>query len=99
MLLFVLGRRLGMHRSASAAAVLVFALSPLALQYHRTVYIDNVATPWLLAAFVLVLSRRQQLAGFVGAERGLRRLPGRHVLHVLDPTRKADPVRCEGRAP
>ncbi|MEN0102846.1 MAG: hypothetical protein AAGC90_07960, partial [Curtobacterium sp.] len=31
------------------------------------VYIDNVATPWLLAAFVLVLSRRQQLAGFVGA--------------------------------
>ncbi|KQS08782.1 glycosyltransferase family 39 protein [Curtobacterium sp. MCLR17_007] len=66
-LLFVLGRRLGMHRSASAAAVLVFALSPLALQYHRTVYIDNVATPWLLAAFVLVLSRRQQLAGFVGA--------------------------------
>ncbi|MGU3411693.1 ArnT family glycosyltransferase [Microbacterium sp. M1A1_1b] len=66
-LLFVLGRRLGMHRAASAAAVLVFTLSPLALQYHRTVYIDNVATPWLLAAFVLVLSRRQQLAGFVGA--------------------------------
>jgi 4-amino-4-deoxy-L-arabinose transferase-like glycosyltransferase len=66
-LLFVLGRRLGMSRPASAVAVLVFALSPLALQYHRTVYIDNVATPWLLAAFVLVLSRRQQLAGFVGA--------------------------------
>ncbi|OIH97199.1 glycosyltransferase family 39 protein [Curtobacterium sp. MCBA15_001] len=66
-LLFVLGRRLGMHRWVSAAAVLVFALSPLALQYHRTVYIDNVATPWLLAAFILVLSRRQQLAGFVGA--------------------------------
>ncbi|SBN62711.1 4-amino-4-deoxy-L-arabinose transferase [Curtobacterium sp. 9128] len=66
-LVFVLGRRLGMSRPASAVAVLVFGLSPLALQYHRTVYIDNVATPWLLAAFVLVLSRRQQLAGFVGA--------------------------------
>lgn len=66
-LLFVLGRRLGMSRPASAVAVLVFGLSPLALQYHRTVYIDNVATPWLLAAFVLVLNRRQQLAGFVGA--------------------------------
>ncbi|QZQ56522.1 glycosyltransferase family 39 protein [Curtobacterium sp. TC1] len=67
MLLFVLARRLGAGRITAAAAGLVFALSPLALQYHRTVYIDNVATPWLLAAFVLVLSRRQQLAGFAGA--------------------------------
>jgi 4-amino-4-deoxy-L-arabinose transferase-like glycosyltransferase len=66
-LLFVLTRRLGAHRATAAAAVLVFALSPLALQYHRTVYIDNVATPWLLAAFVLVLNRRQQLAGFAAA--------------------------------
>ncbi|MDM7893154.1 ArnT family glycosyltransferase [Curtobacterium caseinilyticum] len=67
LLLFVLARRLGAGRATAAAAGLVFALSPLALQYHRTVYIDNVATPWLLAAFVLVLSRRQQLAGFAGA--------------------------------
>jgi len=66
-LLFVLARRLGAGRITAAVAGLVFALSPLALQYHRTVYIDNVATPWLLAAFVLVLSRRQQLAGFAGA--------------------------------
>lgn len=66
-LLFVLARRLGTGRITAAAAGLVFALSPVALQYHRTVYIDNVATPWLLAAFVLVLSRRQQLAGFAGA--------------------------------
>jgi len=67
LLLFVFARRLGAGRATAAAAGLVFALSPLALQYHRTVYIDNVATPWLLAAFVLVLSRRQQLAGFAGA--------------------------------
>ncbi|WP_058749281.1 ArnT family glycosyltransferase [Curtobacterium oceanosedimentum] len=67
LLLFVLARRLGAGRATAAVAGLVFALSPLALQYHRTVYIDNVATPWLLAAFVLVLSRRQQLAGFAGA--------------------------------
>jgi len=66
-LLFVLARRLGAGRVTAAVAGLVFALSPLALQYHRTVYIDNVATPWLLAAFVLALSRRQQLAGFAGA--------------------------------
>lgn len=66
-LVFVLSRRLGAHRATAAVATLVFGLSPLALQYHRTVYIDNVATPWLLAAFVLVLSRRQQLAGFAAA--------------------------------
>ncbi|PCN46445.1 glycosyltransferase [Curtobacterium sp. 'Ferrero'] len=66
-LLFVLARRLGAGRPTAAAAVLLFALSPLAVQYHRTVYIDNVATPWLLAAFVLVLSRKQQLAGFAAA--------------------------------
>ena len=67
LLLFVLGRRLALSRPASAAAALIFAVSPLALQYHRTVYIDNVATPWLIAALVFALSRRQQLAGFAAS--------------------------------
>ncbi|PZE71632.1 glycosyltransferase family 39 protein [Curtobacterium sp. MCBD17_019] len=66
-LLFVLGRKLGLSRAGATVAGLLFALSPLAVQYHRTVYIDNVATPWLIAAFVFALSRRQQLAGFTAA--------------------------------
>jgi hypothetical protein len=66
-LVFVLARRLTMARPSAAVASLIFGLSPLAIQYHRTVYLDNVATPWLLAAFVLALSRRQQLAGFAAA--------------------------------
>ena len=37
----------------------VFAVSPLAVQFHRTVFLDNVATPWLLAAFVLCWHRAQ----------------------------------------
>lgn len=66
-LVWLLGRRLGLSRPAAAIAGLVFAVSPLALQFHRTVYLDNVATPWLLAAFVFALSKRYQLAGFAAA--------------------------------
>lgn len=66
-LLWALVRRLGFSRPASTAAGLVFLLSPLALQFHRTVYLDNVATPWLLAALVLVLAKRAQLAAYSGA--------------------------------
>lgn len=66
-LLWVLARRLGMSRIAASAAVLIYGLSPLAVQYHRTVYLDNVATPWVLAAFVLALTPRRRLVAFAGA--------------------------------
>lgn len=66
-LLWVLARRLYLSRPAAAVAVFVFLVSPLAVQFHRTVYLDNVATPWLLLAFVLALTRRGQLAAHVGA--------------------------------
>ncbi|MFJ4175736.1 ArnT family glycosyltransferase [Microbacterium sp. NPDC089696] len=66
-LLWMLARRLGMSRPAAAITGLVFALSPLALQFHRTVYLDNVAVPWLLLAFFLATNRRGQLAAFAGS--------------------------------
>lgn len=66
-LLWLLARRLDLSRPASAVAVALFALSPLSVQFSRTVYLDNVAVPWLLAAMVLALSRRHQLIGFAGA--------------------------------
>lgn len=66
-LLWLLARRLRLSRPAAGAAVAIFALSPLAVQYHRTVFLDNVATPWLLAAFVLAFAPRRQLAAFAGA--------------------------------
>ncbi|GAB3988143.1 ArnT family glycosyltransferase [Nocardioides marmoraquaticus] len=66
-LLWLLARRLDLGRAAATVAVLVFALSPLSVQFSRTVYLDNVALPWLLAAFVLALSRRKQLLAFAGA--------------------------------
>lgn len=66
-LLWLLGRKIGLSRSMAMGAALLFALSPLALQFHRTVYLDNIATPWLLGALILAMSHRHQLAGFVGA--------------------------------
>lgn len=66
-LLWLLARRLDLSRFAAAVAVLVFALSPLSVQFSRTVYLDNVALPWLLAAFVLALSRKRQLLAFAGS--------------------------------
>ncbi|WP_157682665.1 ArnT family glycosyltransferase [Nocardioides scoriae] len=66
-LLWVLARRLDLGRPAAAVALVLFALSPLSLQFSRTVYLDNVALPWLIAAFVLALSRQRQLLAFAGS--------------------------------
>jgi hypothetical protein len=66
-LLFVMARRLGLRRVAALGAVLLFSMSPLALEFHRAVYLDNVATPFVLAAFVLALSPERRLAAFAGS--------------------------------
>jgi 4-amino-4-deoxy-L-arabinose transferase-like glycosyltransferase len=61
-LLYVLARRLELRRLAAAGAVLLFALSPLAVMFHRAVFLDNIATPFILAAFVLALSPARRLS-------------------------------------
>jgi hypothetical protein len=66
-LLYALGRRIGLRRPAATAAVLLFALSPLAVVFHRYVLLDNIATPWLIGAFVLAASPRRHLGAAAGA--------------------------------
>jgi hypothetical protein len=66
-LLYVLARRLRFNRVFATTAVLLFSFAPIALRYHRFVYLDNVATPWVLAAFVLALSPRRHLGAAVGS--------------------------------
>jgi len=66
-LMYVLGRRLGIRRAFAALAVLVAFASPLGITMHRQVYLDNIAVPWLLLSFVLVLDRRQRLWSYVVA--------------------------------
>ncbi|MFJ4036550.1 glycosyltransferase family 39 protein [Microbacterium sp. NPDC090007] len=66
-LLWFVVRRIAFARFTASAAVAMFLLSPLAVQFHRQVYLDNIATAWLLAALLLAMSRRAQLAGYIGA--------------------------------
>jgi hypothetical protein len=66
-LLFVLARRLGLNRGFAATAVLLFALSPLAISSLRAVYLDNIATPWILAAFVLAASPQRRLWAYAAS--------------------------------
>lgn len=66
-LLFVLGRRVGLSRIGSGAAVLMLALSPLALTYTRWTFLDNLVTPWLLLAFVLAFTPHRTIGAAMGA--------------------------------
>jgi cellulose synthase/poly-beta-1,6-N-acetylglucosamine synthase-like glycosyltransferase len=66
-LLYTLARRLEMSRVFAAVAVILFALSPLALYFHRAVLLDNPATAWAIGAFVLALSPRRSLWSFAGS--------------------------------
>jgi glycosyltransferase XagB len=66
-LLYALARRLQMSRPFAAAAVILFALSPVALFFHRAVLLDNPATAWALAAFVLARSPSHRLWAFAGS--------------------------------
>ncbi|GAA1873581.1 ArnT family glycosyltransferase [Asanoa iriomotensis] len=66
-LVFALGRRLGFSRWVAGLATVLFALSPLAVLYGRWTFLDNLATPWLLAAFVLALSPKRSILAGTGA--------------------------------
>jgi glycosyltransferase XagB len=63
-LVYTLARRLQMGRLFAVAAVILFALCPLGLYFHRGVLLDNPATAWALAAFVLALTPRRRLWAF-----------------------------------
>jgi Dolichyl-phosphate-mannose-protein mannosyltransferase len=66
-LLWVLARRIGLSHWAAAAAVAMFAVSPLAISLSRSVYLDNLAIAWLLGALVLLCSPRHRLSAMFGA--------------------------------
>jgi hypothetical protein len=57
-LVYLLGRRLGLRQATSAVAVLLFGLSPIAQYYHRMVSLDNLETIWVLAALVAATSAK-----------------------------------------
>ncbi len=60
-MIYAVGRSLRLSRGASLVATLLWGLSPLAAQLSGQFYLDNVGTPWLLAALWLALNRRQDM--------------------------------------
>nr|WP_239579460.1 glycosyltransferase family 39 protein [Microlunatus panaciterrae] len=60
-LLFRLARRLQFGRATTTLAVIMFSLSPLAVYFQRTALLDNLVTPWLLAAFFFAASPRRSI--------------------------------------
>jgi glycosyltransferase XagB len=66
-LLYTLARRLQFARVFAAGAVILFALSPVAIFYHRAVLLDNPSIAWALAAFVLALTPRRRLWAFAAS--------------------------------
>jgi hypothetical protein len=66
-LLFALARRVGIGSVAAGLGLLTYGLSPLVVEFSRYVMLDNVALPWLLAAFLLALSPRRHLVTAIGA--------------------------------
>ena len=67
LLVYLLARRLGMPLGWAVLAMLFWALNPLVLFMGRQVFLDNVALPWLVGAFVLVLGRRKHLGAHMAA--------------------------------
>lgn len=67
LLTYVLAKRIGMARGWALAAMLVWALNPLVIFEGRQVFLDNVALPWLLGAFVLILSKDRNLGHHMAA--------------------------------
>jgi hypothetical protein len=66
-LVWLLGRRLGLHRWTTALAVVLLGASPLAVELQRVVSLDGLALPWLVAAFVLAAHPRRPLVAFAGS--------------------------------
>jgi hypothetical protein len=66
-LLYLLARRLGMSRLGGVLGVTIFALSPLAVYFTRAALLDNLVTPWLVAAFFFAASPRRSVRGAVAS--------------------------------
>lgn len=66
-LVYAIARRLELRRGFAALAAALFSLSPLAIELQRVGYLDNVAVPFMLGAFLLMLTRTRALWAFAAA--------------------------------
>ncbi len=70
--LYYILRRLGANTMLRFVGVALFVLTPLSLFYLRQVFLDTIATPWLLLSIAAMVSKRSWLGravmsgGFLG---------------------------------
>jgi 4-amino-4-deoxy-L-arabinose transferase-like glycosyltransferase len=65
LLLYLFAKRLTGSKLAGTTAVLIFALTPLGLQYQRRVLLDNIMVFWILTTFCLIAYYRGRLRNIV----------------------------------
>jgi len=61
LLVYLIVRRFGASRSAGLFSMVIFALSPLSINYQRQVLLDNIATFWLLVSLYLLVIGNSRL--------------------------------------
>jgi len=62
LLVYLIVRRMSGSLSAALLALAIFSFSPLSITYQRQVFLDNVATFWLLLSiYLLVVSKSRML--------------------------------------
>ena len=66
-LLYFLARRLGFSRVSAGAAVILFAVCPLGVFFHRAVLLDNPSMAFAIAAFLLAWTPKRRLWAFAGS--------------------------------
>ncbi len=67
LLVYLIVRRMTGSRSAALLALVIFSFSPLSITYQRQVFLDNIATFWLLMSLYLLVSSNSRLKYTVGA--------------------------------
>ena len=67
LLVYLIVRRLSGSRSAALLALVIFSLSPLSITFQREVYLDNIATFWLLLSIYLLAISSSRLLYMVMA--------------------------------
>jgi len=64
-LIFKISKIMTKSRPLAILASLLFALSPLAISYHRQVLLDNLAVFWFLISFYILLISKKKLLYFL----------------------------------
>ena len=67
LLVYLITRRMSGSRSAALLALVIFSFSPLAITYQRQVFLDNIATFWMLMSLYLLVIGESRLQFVVGA--------------------------------